>query len=238
MGWQAALAMWWDMAPDVRTEFEHWHTHEHFPERLALPGFRQATRWADAQGGEGFFVLYALQTWDALASPEYLARLNAPTDWSRRMMPHHRNMVRSPSRVLDGNGALTGGHALTVRLSPGGAGPQPLRAWLQAAIARWPQAPGLAGAHLLQTDAPAAAPTTEQRIRGLADQAADWILVVTGYDAQALRALADTELSDAALQAQGAAAGSVRGLYALRLAMQAPPGYSRAPVRANSHSAS
>ena len=24
-------------APDG--EFEHWHSHEHFPERLALPGF-------------------------------------------------------------------------------------------------------------------------------------------------------------------------------------------------------
>jgi len=53
----AALAMWWDMAPDMRAEFEHWHTHEHFPERLALPGFMRASRWADAKGGDGFFVL-------------------------------------------------------------------------------------------------------------------------------------------------------------------------------------
>ena len=41
---KACLAMWWDMAPDMRAEFEHWHSHEHFPERLAIPGFQRATR--------------------------------------------------------------------------------------------------------------------------------------------------------------------------------------------------
>ena len=39
----AALAMWWCMAAPVRAESQHWHTHEHFPERLSLPGFRRAS---------------------------------------------------------------------------------------------------------------------------------------------------------------------------------------------------
>jgi hypothetical protein len=33
---KAALAMWWDMAPGMRAEFEDGHSHEHFPERLAI----------------------------------------------------------------------------------------------------------------------------------------------------------------------------------------------------------
>ena len=41
---KAALAMWWDMSPDVNTEFQDWHSHEHFRERLAIPGFLRATR--------------------------------------------------------------------------------------------------------------------------------------------------------------------------------------------------
>src|SRR3954469_10684129 len=97
----AALAMWWDMAPAMRDEFEHWHTHEHFPERLSLPGFLRASRWASATGGDGFFVMYELAEHGALASPEYLARLNAPTPWSRKLMPHHTNMVRSQCLVLE-----------------------------------------------------------------------------------------------------------------------------------------
>jgi hypothetical protein len=216
----AALAMWWDMAAGMREDFEHWHSHEHFPERLALPGFERASRWADARGGEGFFVLYELADYGALVSPEYLARLNAPTEWSRRLMPHHRHMVRSPSRVLASRGAAIAGEVLTVRLSPSD-GASALQAWLEAGVQRWPALPGIAGAHLLQTDAPSLAPTTEQRIRGLADRTADWILLVQAYDAGALDALAQSELSAAALQARGAAAEPLPGRYALRLSMRA-----------------
>ena len=42
----SALAMWWDMAADMRAEFEHWHSHEHFPKRLALQGLWKRSRVA------------------------------------------------------------------------------------------------------------------------------------------------------------------------------------------------
>ena len=76
---KACLAMWWDIAPDVRAEFEHWHSHEHFPERLGLPGFHRASRWTSASGGEGIFVMYELASYETLSSPDYLASLNAPS---------------------------------------------------------------------------------------------------------------------------------------------------------------
>ena len=53
---RAALAMWWEMAPEMRADFEHWHAHEHFPERLASPGFHRGTRWSSASGGDGVFA--------------------------------------------------------------------------------------------------------------------------------------------------------------------------------------
>lgn len=221
MAGQAALAMWWDMAPGLREEFEHWHTHEHFPERLALPGFERASRWADAAGGEGFFVIYELARYEALVSPEYLARLNAPSDWSRRMMPHHRQMVRSPCRVLDSAGSTVAGQALTVRLSPTGGTQDNLRAHLGALVRELPTRPGLGGAHLLRHETPAIAPTTEQQIRGLADRAADWIVLVTGYEATALQQLAVGELSAMALRDAGAVEGVVAGTYTLRQSMTA-----------------
>ena len=69
---QAVLAMWWDVAPASREELEHWHAHEHFPERLALPGFRRASRWTAVDGGEGFFVMYELDDHAVLASAPYV----------------------------------------------------------------------------------------------------------------------------------------------------------------------
>ena len=212
----SALAMWWDMAANMRAEFEHWHSHEHFRERLALPGFLRASRWAAADGGEGFFILYELQDHAALSSPEYLARLNAPTPWSTRLMPHHRNMVRSQARVLHSHGAGAARHAMTLRLSPREGEAERLQAAMRAMIDELPMRAGLAGAHLLRTDTPAIAPTTEQKIRGNADRSADWVFIVCGYDLEALQALSEHAL---ALGALGAAPDPIASWYSLSLSM-------------------
>lgn len=214
---KAAIAMWWDMADDMRAEFEHWHSHEHFPERMGVPGFHRGSRWASAEGGEGFFVLYELQDYDTLTSPGYLARLNAPTPWSTRLMPHHRQMVRSQCQVLASHGGALAGHVLTVRLAPAADGQAALRQQLTALAQDIAGRPGSTAGHLLQTRTPAMAATTEQKIRGGADQAADWIFLACGYDLAALKALAADELGDAALQAAGSSTDvrPTRGFYAL-----------------------
>ena len=196
---QAALAMWWDMAPEMRAEFEHWHTHEHFPERLGVPGFLRASRWADAEGGPGFFILYELESHDVLSSPGYRARLDAPTPWSQRLMPYHANMVRCQTRVLQSVGGVTARHALTQRFEREEG--EAVSAKVAKHAGEGSQQPGIVGVHLLQTDTPAMAPTQEQRIRGLADATADFVLILTGYDPAALRACVD---GAASLYAQSA----------------------------------
>jgi heme-degrading monooxygenase HmoA len=211
---KAALAMWWDIAPEVRAEFEHWHSHEHFPERLGVPGFLRASRWRAADGGEGFFVVYELATHEVLGSPRYLERLNAPSPWSRQLMPHHRHMVRCQCHVLESQGGHPAGHALTVRLSPRPGAEDTLRATLKARLRHWVTQPGVVGAHLLRHDAPAIATTTEQQIRG-GDRVADWILVVTGYDGAALDALAAGEAGPAGLAALGAQDGATPARFTL-----------------------
>ena len=212
---KAAIAMWWDMAPDWRTEFEDWHSHEHFPERMGIPGFQRGSRWADAGGGEGFFVLYELDRYETLVSDGYLGRLNQPTPWSSRLMPEHRNMVRSQCQVLESAGSALGGHMLTLRCSPASGGAQPLRAYLRDQAQACAMRPGTTGAHLLQTQTPDIAATTEQKIRG-GDRAADWIYLVCGYDRQALEAALDSALAPAALQAHGALALDYARVFTLR----------------------
>ena len=96
---RAAVAMWWDVAPEMRPEWEDWHTHEHMPERLGIPGFLRGSRWSAASGEPSYFVLYETARLSTITSGPYLERLNDPSPWSRKMMPHHRNMVRSLCRV-------------------------------------------------------------------------------------------------------------------------------------------
>jgi hypothetical protein len=134
-------------------------------------------------------------------------------------MPHHRNMVRSQTRVLHSHGAGVARHAMTVRLSPREGEGERLQAALCALIEELPLRAGLGGAHLLRTDTPAIAPTTEQKIRGNADRSADWVFVVCGYELEALKVLRDGALADAALSALGAAPQSIASWYSLSLSM-------------------
>ena len=217
---QAALAMWWDIAGETRAEFEHWHSHEHFPERLAIPGFLRASRWSSAEGGTGFFVLYELADYGVLASPAYLARLNAPSPWSARMMPQHRNMVRSQCRVLESRGAMLSRLVLTIRLAPAAGRAEALQSALRALADGLVQRPGIAGMHLLRHEKPSIAVTEEQRMRGLRDEAADWIVLLSAYDSAELRAVAAAELGDAALEEMGAATGMRAEVHTLRASAQ------------------
>ena len=215
---KAAVAMWWDMAPANRAEFEDWHSHEHFPERMSIPGFMRGSRWASAEGTDGFFVLYELATYETLTSSHYLARLNNPTPWSTKMMPHHRNMVRSQCRIIDTHGGGVACTMMTLRLSPKTGQADALHGHLQGLLSSLPSRPGVTGGHLLHTETPDVGQTKEQTIRG-ADAVADWIVLVSGYDASALSALAAHEFSPQALGDQGAMPSSQCSFYRLAFTM-------------------
>ena len=182
---QAAVAMWWDISSDQLSEFEDWHSHEHFLERMSIPGFLRGSRWASSDGSQGFFVMYELADYETLTSSDYLARLNGPTPWSTKMMPHHRNMVRSQCQIVESHGGGIARSMMTVRFCPTEGGADTLRRFLKSPLAELPSLPGMTGAHLLQTKTPDAKPTEEQKIRG-GDQVADWILLLSGYDAHEL----------------------------------------------------
>ncbi|MDO9403181.1 MAG: hypothetical protein Q7T87_04035 [Polaromonas sp.] len=218
---QAAVAMWWNMAAAQREAFEHWHSHEHFPERMGIPGFLRGSRWSARGGGEGFFVLYELDRYETLTSDGYMARLNHPTPWSVQMMPHHRDMVRSQCRVLHSAGGGIGRCALTVRLSPVAGREAALLACLGQVAAGFITRAGGVAFHVLRTETPLAAPTREQEIRGGQDAAADWIVVAVAYGHEALAVLQASELGEKELMKNGARAGVTAGCYELAYAAAA-----------------
>ena len=139
---RAAIAMGWDISPERKAEFEYWHSHEHLPEWLAIPGFQRGSRWAAADGGPGFFVLYDLDDCETLTSPHYLERLNRPSPWSTQLMPHHRDMVRSQCRVVETFGIGVARHVLTLRLSPPAAGSGRLRTFFGEQARKWQERRG------------------------------------------------------------------------------------------------
>ena len=216
----AAVAMWWNVAPEAQSEFEDWHSREHMPERLRIPGFLRGTRWTSPSGEGDYFVIYELAEYETLTSKHYLDRLNNPTPWSTKMMPQHRNMTRSQCRVLCSHGGGAAHTLLTLRFSPVPGQANRLRERLSrdvlpALAAR----AGLIGAHLLQTQTPTGqAATAEQKIRG-GDAVADWILLAGGYDSKVVAALLDDELQEQTLARHGACHERIAGIYRLSFSL-------------------
>ena len=183
-----------DVAAEAVAEHDRWHTQEHLPERLSIPGFLRGTRWvADRQepGVPRYMVLYEVASLATLTSQPYLKRLNNPTPWTTRVMPHYRGMRRGFCAVLGSFGFGTGHAGALVRFKAPERG-------AEAALHRWllhdvlpglPAGPGLGSAHLLE-GAATPAMTNEQRIRGAADAGVDSALIVTGYDSAAVDELA------------------------------------------------
>jgi hypothetical protein len=127
------------------------------------------------------------------------------------MMPHHRNMVRSLCRIRAAVGGGLGHALATIRFSP-----SPRR---RGAVLKWlandvmpslPTRKGLTGAYLLESLATDVPRTEEHEIRGM-DARADCVMLICGYDVEAVQAVAHQEVKE--IEAHGAAPGRVDGLY-------------------------
>ena len=60
--------------------------------------------------------MYEADDLAVLTSPEYLARLNAPTPATERTLKYFRNTSRAVCRIVHSVGSSTGGHMLAMRL--------------------------------------------------------------------------------------------------------------------------
>ena len=218
---EAVLAMWWDIPPEGASEFEDWHSHEHMPERLRIPGFLRGTRWADLSGRPSYFQRYEVQSFDTLSSAPYVERLNNPTPWSTKMFVHYfRNMTRSFCHIVGSFGSGLGHTMLTIRFSAEGGQERVLRAWLtQEVLPALAERSGMVGAHLLETEKHVRQPQTKEKELRRGDATADWILMATGYDSQVVTSLLTNELHEKTLVRHGASPSQAANTYHLAFAL-------------------
>jgi hypothetical protein len=211
----AAMLLWFDIAPEHVKEHDEWIMREHFTERTLIPGFLRAQRWvARSPAAPRNFISYEVRDIGVLTSAAYEARLNQPSEWTRRMMPHFRGMVRGFCRLEHSLGSVMGAELLSIRYSAGPGRESDLSSWLAtdclpAVFSR----PGIASACLLVSEVRPPM-TTEQELRGR-DASVDRVILVSGYAEEPLDALRENVLDARNLEARGAAPGSTAGCYRL-----------------------
>lgn len=103
------LAIWSDVDPADETDYLHWLTREHAQERLSIPGFLAVRIFRTQAEGRGrFLIFYRLRDAAVVGSADYVARLNAPTPWSQRIMPKLKNFMRGGGSILQEAGGGEG----------------------------------------------------------------------------------------------------------------------------------
>jgi hypothetical protein len=111
------LAIWSDVERSNLTDYRHWLTREHTTERVTTKGFLAVRVFRAVRADiERFFILYELETPEVLDGPAYLARLNAPTPWSQRIMPQLGNFLRGGGVVTARAGRGEGSTVVAMRI--------------------------------------------------------------------------------------------------------------------------
>lgn len=154
------LAIWSDVEANDLTDYRHWLTREHTTERVTTRGFLASRVFRAARDDiNRFFILYELEAPEVLDGEAYLARLNAPTPWSQRIMPKLGNFMRGGGVMVARAGQGEGTTIAALRIDKLPAAPQELA---QALVA----CDGIAAVQIGTTDqARTSVPTAEKGMR-------------------------------------------------------------------------
>ena len=211
---KAVLTVWTDAKTNAEADFNEWYNRQHVNERCDVPGFLSGRRYRAISGRPRYMALYDTVGSDILSSAPYRKALNNPTDWTHKVMPGFKGLVRA---ILDVEFRVGRGYGATVasfRPHPGAEASQLFVTWLtQDALPAVLNEPGVTGAQLLcSARNRTATDTTEGQLRDEPDKTVEWACFIDGTEPAMVRAACSKILSRETLRDRGA--GSVnRGLY-------------------------
>lgn len=190
-----AVCIWHDLLPEARDDFHQWHNREHMPERVGIPGFRRGRRYVAIAGAPEYFNLYEADSAEVLGGQDYLNRLNAPTEWTRQVVPSFRNVSRSICRVVYTHGVGQGAFMLTLRFDVGQSDrSRVVKALRERLLPPLCDNKGIAGVHLcLADESISKVETAEKKARADTTQVPTWIILIEGNSS------ADVQAAGAAL---------------------------------------
>lgn len=217
------IAIWNDITDEGRANFYEWHDREHIPERVGIPGFLRGRRYIALSGTPEYFTLYEVDNKSVLTGPDYLARLNSPTEWTTRSVQHFRNTSRSLCDVELTLGAGSGGFIGTIRFD---CDPEKdasiLNSIATTILPEVAKEPAISAAHICRADEGASnVKTAEQRGRA-ANMVPRWVVMVEGATEEAVAYALSRHLSPEVLSSLGAL-GSMQGIYRLQFDLVARP---------------
>ena len=181
---EAVLALWNGVAPERRAEYDLWHTREHVPERISVPGMVGARRYHRRAGPlPEYLTLYDVAEAAVLTSRPYRDLLDNPTPWSRSMRPSFRGFLRICCRRATTAGGGTGSALAAMVVGPDADLDAPAQGLLADCLAEEP----FVSTHILKRDP--TIPDVPFEIGGEApDFPKDGVILLEAFDGRALDA--------------------------------------------------
>lgn len=201
-----------------KENFVAWHTREHLPERLAIPGFVRGRRFVRTDADSCFLILYDVGSLSVLSHPSYLERLNNPTDWTRATLPTFRDGRRSAYRVLARAGGAQAAYAMLISARPDSV--QAMKGEIGFELLdNWCGQPGIASIAFAEPDRAASSHETEESRRSGNRFAEALILIVEGMSEQVLRDFARNELTGPVCKRWGLDEQDVERIFRLQVSV-------------------
>ena len=114
----AVLVNWGGIVDDKEIEYNDWHSKEHMPERMSLPGFLRGLRAVGIPGTDinhKYFMMYEAEAKEVFVSRKYLERLNNPTEWTKDILSNYLSPSRTICSVISSKSIGVGGYLATIR---------------------------------------------------------------------------------------------------------------------------
>ena len=217
---KALVAIWNDIAPELREDFFEWHPREHMVERLGIAGFLRGRRYQAVDGGVEFLTLYELRDPGVLVSDVYKTRLNNPTPWSTKTLPGFRNNVRGACRIHFSEGVAMGGIMHTVRFrAPEGEEATLVEALKRDVLPGFASQPRVTGVHLVENDASLTAGNAGNQ-RGRVISLPHLVILVEGSGVDGVREACGPRVSAERLRTLGATGEVEASTYRLEYSIQ------------------
>ena len=219
---RAFLSMWSGVLQGYERELDRWHTIEHMPERLGVPGFLRGRRYMHKGASDHpLFVLYEAAHIETFRSPGLVGRLNDPTEWSKKVQPGLVNFVRSPCHTLISLGDGLGGAVMAIRVFGDIANTAEASHSLASAVPAIARLHGVTAVHIGQhVPEITSGETAETRLRPAASAPRfAYVALVEGIGSREL----DDAMPDVVDIATAASSGTCEaGVYRLAYLLEAP----------------
>ncbi len=190
----AVLVNWGGIVEDKEIEYNEWHSKEHMPERISLPGFLRGLRAIGISGTDinhKYFMMYEAKQKEVFISKKYLERLNNPTEWTKEILSNYLSPSRTICSVISSKSIGIGCYLSTIRFL----GDKILNDYnvenLKSFTPKILKLNGVTGMHVILGDSNFGQMNTkEKKIRssqGLNDQIVTQAVIIEGLNFQSLR---------------------------------------------------